>query len=368
MRHHTGHAAAAVLLTVLLAGCASHQSSQPAKTVTGAPTAAPCQAAAVSLGYGPVLVPMTGEHGDFYTLTNHGKRACTLTGYGYPQVALYDARGRLLPFHYARQLRPYLVAVTPTVVTIAPAVPAEVLVVKYTCVLGELRTAATIRLTLPGPHHVALTGPVAKNSLGVSKLSYCRGEPDYPGQTLAVSPIEPAHAGALWDRIRGLPVLPSTPPGHATPVCRTSELKIAIVRGGVAAGTVGGYLGFTNAGRAACHLIGWPTVVAIAATGETSTATQVPTTMFGPVSPAVLNVTIRPGQRADAVFTGHDIPAGTTDHCPPSWRRLKVTPPGNEQSAVIPAWLPAPALGTYLPACSRIVISQVVPRSALYRG
>jgi len=90
--------------------------------------------------------------------------------------------------------------------------------------------------------------------------------------------------------------------------------------------------------------------------------------MFGPVNPAVLSVTIRPGGRADAVFTGHDVPAGTADRCPPSYRQLKVTPPGNKQDAVIPAWLPAPALGIYMPACSQIVISQVVPSAALYHG
>jgi hypothetical protein len=131
--------------------------------------------------------------GIFYTLTNHGRRACTLAGY--PKVALYDAHGRPLPFHYAHRLRTCLVAVTRAVVTLAPGASADVLVVKYTCVLGELRAAATIRLSLPSPNHATLTGPVARSGLGVSALSYCRGGPDYPGQTVAVSPIEPANAG-----------------------------------------------------------------------------------------------------------------------------------------------------------------------------
>lgn len=366
MRRYMGRAVAPIVLTLLAAGCAGHQGGQPGKTTIRAQAGAPCRAAALSLGTGPALAPMTGEHGDFYTLTNHWRRACTLTGY--PRVALYGADGRPLPFHYTRQLRPYLAAVTPTVVTIPPAASADVLVVKSTCVVGDLRNAVTIRLTLPGSHHAVVTGPVARNGLGVSVLSYCRGGPDAPGQMIAVSPIEPASAAALWDRIRGLPVPPSTPPSQAAPMCRTSRLKIAIIRGGVAAGTIGGYLAFTNTGNDSCRLIGWPTVVAIAATGETSTAAKVPTTMFGPTNPAVLRVTIRPGERADAVFTGHDVPAGSEDHCPPSYRQLKVTPPGNTQSAVIPAWLPAPALGLYMPACSPIAISQVVPSSALYHG
>jgi len=207
MRHYSGRAAASILLALLSAGCASRQGSQPARTATRAQAAAPCQAAALRLATGPTLVPMTSEHGDFYTLTNRGRRACTLTGY--PQVALYDAHGRPLRFHYAHQLRPYLIAITPTVVTITPAASADVLAVKYTCVLGELRNAATIRLTLPGAHPSVLTAPVARNGLGVSALSYCRGGPDYPGQTIAVSPIEPANAAALWARIRGLPAPPN---------------------------------------------------------------------------------------------------------------------------------------------------------------
>ena len=366
MRQYAGRAAASIMLALLTVGCASHRSSQPGRTKGRAQAVAPCRAAALSLGTAPPLAPMTGEHGDFYTLTNHGQQACTITGY--PKVGLYDADGRLLPFHYAHQLRPYLLATRPFVVTIAPMASAGVLVVKYTCVLGDLRNAATIQLTLPGPHQAALTGPVASNGLGVSMLSYCRGGPDAPGQTAAVSPIEPANAAVLWDRIRGLPAPASPPPSQAAPICRTSGLKITIVRGGVAAGTIGGYLAFTNTGNTPCRLVGWPTVVAITAAGETSTATHVHTTMFGPVNPAVRSVTIRSGRRADAVFTGHDIPAGTADRCPPSYRQLRVTPPGNKQSAVIPAWLPAPALGIYMPACSQIVISQVVPSAALYHG
>lgn len=166
------------------------------------------------------------------------------------------------------------------------------------------------------------------------------------------------------------PPSPSVSPasGTATPVCRTSDLKIAIVRGGVAAGTIGGYLSFTNKGNAPCHLIGWPNVLAIPATGKTRTAMRVHTTMFGPYNPAVLSVTIKPRERAEAVFTGHDVPVGPSKHCPPSYRQLKVTPPGNQQSVTISALLPAPTLGIYMPACSAIIISQVVARKALYHG
>jgi len=254
MRHCAGRAAASILLALLTVGCASHHGSQPGRTKSRAQAVAPCRAAALSLGTGPALAPVTGEHGDFYTLTNHGQQACTLTGY--PNVGLYDADGRMLPFRYAHQLRPYLLAIRPALVTVAPTASADVLVVKYTCVLGGLRNAARIRLTLPGPHQAGLTGPVDSNGLGVSMLSYCRGGPAAPGQTVAVSPIEPANAAVLWERIRGLPVQTSTPPSQAAPICRTSWLKITIVRGGVAAGTIGGYLAFTNTSNTPCRLIG----------------------------------------------------------------------------------------------------------------
>jgi len=150
----------------------------------------------------------------------------------------------------------------------------------------------------------------------------------------------------------------------ATPVCLTSELSIAIVHPGVAAGTIGGYLAFTNKGSRPCRLMGWPNLVAIQATGKTSTAVHVRTTIFGPFSQAVASVTIKPSERADAAFTGHDVPTGTSKHCP--YHRLKVTPPDNTQSATISALLPAPALDIYMPACSKISISPVVSRAALY--
>lgn len=202
MRYHESWPVAPIVLALLLAACTGHQGGRPAHTIAKARTAPPCRTAALTLGNGPTLVPMTSEHGDFYTLTNHGHRTCTLTGY--PKVVLYDARGKPMPFHYAHQLRTYLSAITPAEATIAPGASADVLVVKYTCVLGALRNAATIRLTLPGHPQAVLTAPVARNGLGVSALSYCKGGPDYPRQTVAVSPIEPANAGSLWDRIRGL--------------------------------------------------------------------------------------------------------------------------------------------------------------------
>jgi hypothetical protein len=49
--------------------------------------------------------------------------------------------------------------------------------------------------------------------------------------------------------------------------CRTRDLTIRLVRSGAAAGTVGGYIGFTNRASGRWRLGGWPTLVALSATG-----------------------------------------------------------------------------------------------------
>ena len=147
-------------------------------------------------------------------------------------------------------------------------------------------------------------------------------------------------------------------PSH-TPVCRTSQLKIRVLRGLAAGGTAGGYLGFTSHARKPCILHGWPAVADITAAGESSTAIRRTTTMFGPTVPNVVPVvTIKPGALAVAVFTVAD---GGPPYCPPPYRLLRVTPPGN-RPVVISAWL-HPYVRGYLPACTRIFISALVPAS-----
>ena len=180
MRYHESWPVAPIVLALLLAACTGPQGGRPAHTIAKARTAPPCRTAALTLGNGPTLVPMTSEHGDFYTLTNHGHRTCTLTGY--PKVVLYDARAKPMPFHYAHQLRPYLTAITPAETTIAPSASADVLVVKYTCVLGALRTAATIRLTLPGYDQAVLTTPVTRNGLGCLRCPTAKAARIIPGR------------------------------------------------------------------------------------------------------------------------------------------------------------------------------------------
>ncbi len=117
--------------------------------------------------------------------------------------------------------------------------------------------------------------------------------------------------------------------GRSTRTCTSSDLKIRMVHSAVAAGTVGGYVGFTNRARAACRLSGWPTLVAISAEGSSTTAVHRRSTMFGPRPiRGVPVLTLRHGERADAVFTASDHPRPGKTTCPPPYRHLRVTPPG----------------------------------------
>jgi hypothetical protein len=144
-------------------------------------------------------------------------------------------------------------------------------------------------------------------------------------------------------------------------VCTTSQLKIRMLRSLVAAGNVGGYIGFRNRGAAPCRLTGWPTLVAFRP--GTRTAVHVRSTMFGPHVAGVPVVTLRPGRLAGAAFATSDNPGPGKLTCTRPYLRLRVTPPGNSHSVVLSAWLPA--LDAYLPSCTRLNVTMVVPASDL---
>jgi hypothetical protein len=147
--------------------------------------------------------------------------------------------------------------------------------------------------------------------------------------------------------------------------CATAQLHFWVSHSGAGLGTVGGYLAFTNEGPAACRLSGWPTLTALRPGGST-TAVHVRSTMFGPyvggTGPFVRGVPIvhlRHGQTAVAAFTAGDNPGPGETRCPPSYRELRVTPPGNAASAVISSWIAW--YGRELPSCTGIDVSMVVP-------
>jgi hypothetical protein len=60
-------------------------------------------------------------------------------------------------------------------------------VAKYRCDLEDLASATTLTAMLPG-QHVVMSVSLSGRAL---KLDYCAGGPDHPGNTVAISPIEP---------------------------------------------------------------------------------------------------------------------------------------------------------------------------------
>jgi hypothetical protein len=201
MKQQTWKMLAMTMAGCALAGCATAASNmrteKPAREHMTAPfagsRAASCGPGVLTLAYGPRVSPMTGEHGVFFELINHGRLACTLAGY--PHIRLY-ADGQALPFRYIFGAGPYVTGKPPATVTVNPGGAAWILVAKYRCDQGALRDATTISLTMPGVASAALAGPVSRDGAGVSTLSYCRGTAADPGQTVAVSPIEPAPSAA----------------------------------------------------------------------------------------------------------------------------------------------------------------------------
>jgi hypothetical protein len=122
-----------------------------------------------------------------------------------------------------------------------------------------------------------------------------------------------------------------------------------------------GVIGFTNEGRTPCRLAGWPALVAISPAGRATAGRTL--VVFGATTltaPPV--VTIKPEARAVAVLTGHGQPAPGMTKCPPAYRQLLVTPPGSAHASLISARIPN---FTYLPACYPILVSPVVPASAV---
>jgi hypothetical protein len=148
-------------------------------------------------------------------------------------------------------------------------------------------------------------------------------------------------------------------------LCRTSQLRIRTIHSSAGLGKAGAYIAFTNESRIACELAGWPRLVAITTAGKALAGRDVPPSAFPATTakaPAPI-VKLSPGRRADAAFLAAD---GAATRCPPSYRWLRVTPPANTKSVLVSAWVQY--LGAYLPDCSAIAISPIVPAAYLQGG
>lgn len=138
-----------------------------------------------------------------------------------------------------------------------------------------------------------------------------------------------------------------------------------------AGGTAGADIEFINRSTRVCKLHGWPRLIAETAAGSSAPARDWPASDFagfavGGISDrvGVPTVILKPNRRADAVFAAAD--ARGIRPCRRPYHTLRVTPPGNTQSVTISAWIWY--LGRFLPSCSQIRLSPVLPSRDLYKG
>jgi hypothetical protein len=142
----------------------------------------------LTVGIGPEVVPYTGEHALEVTITNRGRSSCVLDGY--PAVTILAGK-RALPFSYDDGGGPYVSTAAPKLVALHPGDRATFVVAKYRCDVGDLATATSFDIWLPG---VAGEKALPISGDGVGTLTLCRKAeadgPADPGNTVVVSPIE----------------------------------------------------------------------------------------------------------------------------------------------------------------------------------
>jgi hypothetical protein len=147
--------------------------------------------------------------------------------------------------------------------------------------------------------------------------------------------------------------------------CQGAMLSIRVIRSVAAGPIAGGYLSFTNRSNRRCRVTGWPIVSAVKRSGASSPALKVHTTQFGPNVSGIPIVMLSPGDHADAVFTATTLDAGR-NACGKPYHLLAVRAPRSRRTVLLSAW--NKWLGAYLPSCSRVSISMIVPAASLYRG
>lgn len=147
-----------------------------------------CSASQIALKWGGRISEATGQHTLALTLTNTSSSGCYL--FGYPDVALIDASGNILPLQYQRGGDQVVTAAPPLHVDLAPGAIAYVTVNKYRCDTSDLMQGAVVRLTLP-----ADSPSLAASIAGNVSMDYC-GAGD-PGSIAYVSPFEPSQAATM---------------------------------------------------------------------------------------------------------------------------------------------------------------------------
>lgn len=149
---------------------------------TSARFATRCSATRLRLDLAGHFSEPTGQHTLALMLTNVSTTGCYL--FGYPGVALVDASGAALPFHYVRGGDQVVTSMPPTRMDLGPGDVAYLTANKYRCDTSDLMHA-TIAQVIPPDDSVTLQVGIADNV----SMDYC-GSGD-PGSVLYISPVEP---------------------------------------------------------------------------------------------------------------------------------------------------------------------------------
>jgi hypothetical protein len=157
-------------------------------------------------------------------------------------------------------------------------------------------------------------------------------------------------------------------PTRVPATCRSSQLTVTMGHSFAGLAHAGANIRFTNHSNRTCRLHGWPTL-SFQTTPPHATHAQagdwLGSSFADVTSVGAPTVILKPGQKADAIFKGPDGPTNNTT-CPPSFRTVRVTPPGDTRSTTISAWISY--LGHFMPACGQIHVSPVPPSAAVYKG
>ena len=187
----------------------------------------------------------------------------------------------------------------------------------------------------------------------------------YMGLGSQPPPIPPASLGPLTyltHLARPQPAPSPSPAVLPTAPCVTARLKITLTRtAGAVLGNEGGYLRFANEGPGPCELHGWPTVVAVTATGKTVKVLRaVHGTMLGAWQyvPPLPILRLRPRAAAYAVVDAGDVSSNPRVTRCPGFRWLRVTPPGGSGYVTLSAHL---FERVYLPDCGSPAVTAMVP-------
>ena len=133
-----------------------------------------------------VLSEPTGQHSLALLLRNRGRSACLL--YGYPTIELRDRRGTI-PFRISHKSDQVVTARPPTRVVVRPGGVAWVVVNKYRCDRGDLRSARSLRLAF------SRGGSALETAILRGWIGWCGGGD--PGSGLTVSRYAPSFRAAL---------------------------------------------------------------------------------------------------------------------------------------------------------------------------